>query len=195
MRALDVGAWDGPVTFELERRGAQAIALDIQDPTRVGFDLARTIIRSKALHYQASVYDLPFQGLNDLDLIVFRGVYYHLKYPILAFERLSAALKLGGSLHFEGEGLLNYVEDMNGDAVSMDVKALNASGAPVCLSYPNRFRGSNNWFIPNPACLAGWLEVAGFEVKEINTWQEAGQRLYDWAVKVREPDAMEHAVM
>ena len=194
-RALDVGAWDGPITFELERRGARAMALDIQDPSRVGFDLARTIIGSQALHYQASVYDLPFKGLAQLDLIVFRGVYYHLKYPILAFERLSAALKLGGTLHFEGEGLLNYVEGMNGQPVGMDVKALNATGAPICLSYPNTFRNSNNWFIPNPACLKAWLEVAGFEVRELNTWEDAGQRLYGWAVKVREPDMTEHVVL
>ena len=35
LRARDIGAWDGPLTFELERRGATAFALDIQDPTRV----------------------------------------------------------------------------------------------------------------------------------------------------------------
>ena len=44
-RGLDIGAWDGPLTFELERRGATAIALDIQDPTRVRFDTARRILR------------------------------------------------------------------------------------------------------------------------------------------------------
>ena len=37
-RALEIGTWDGPVAFELERRGAKVIALDIQDssPTSNG---------------------------------------------------------------------------------------------------------------------------------------------------------------
>jgi len=71
-RTLDVGAWDGPMTFEFERRGAQSSALDIQDPTRVGFDAARRILGSRATHYQGSAYQLPFEELHDLDLMVLR---------------------------------------------------------------------------------------------------------------------------
>ena len=78
--ALDIGAWDGPMTFELERRGAKTRALDIQDPTRVGFDVARQILGSQVTHYEGSVYQLPFGELKDLDVVVFRGVFYHLKY-------------------------------------------------------------------------------------------------------------------
>ncbi len=196
LRGLDVGAWDGPITFELERRGAQAHALDIQDPKRVGFDLARAIIGSRAVHYQASVYQLPFAPLEQLDLIVFRGVLYHLKYPILALERLSASLKIGGVLYFETESLLNYAEDMQGLPIELDVAALNATGVPLCLSYPNNYKASSNWFIPNPACLTGWLEVSGFQVGDLSTWEgEAnGQRIYGSAVKVREPIEIEHAL-
>jgi len=36
-RALDIGARDGPYSFELERRGAEVTALDIRDPDQTGF--------------------------------------------------------------------------------------------------------------------------------------------------------------
>lgn len=196
-RVLDVGAWDGPLTFELERRGAEAFALDVQDPTRVGFDVARRVLGSRAVHYEGSVYQLPCEDLHDLDLIVARGVYYHLKHPILAFERLAAALKLGGTLHFEGEGLLNYAEDLDGKPVNIDFAALNKSNAPLCLVYPNSYKGASNWFIPSPAALRAFMQAAGLDVVEMNTWtspgKPPGQRLYGYAAKVRETsELLEH---
>lgn len=192
-RGLDVGAWDGAITFELERRGAEAFALDIQDPARIGFNAARQVIGSKAVHYEGSVYQLPGGELTDLDLIVFRGVFYHLKYPILAFERLAASLKMGGMLYFEGEGLIQYAEDMNGNRIDIDIRKLNESGAPFCLSYPNVYRKASNWFIPNRHCLEGWLSAAGFELVAMHEYDEGdGQRLYGSARKIREGDLLEH---
>src|SRR5690606_27329974 len=57
--AADIGAWDGPITFELERRGARALAVDIQDPDRVGFNIAKKVLGSNAEHHRLSVYDIP----------------------------------------------------------------------------------------------------------------------------------------
>jgi tRNA (mo5U34)-methyltransferase len=192
-RALDVGAWDGAITFELERRGATAYALDIQDPDRVGLNSARRILGSKAVHFRGSVYQLPCDELTELDAIMFRGVFYHLKYPLLAFERLAAALKMGGLLYFEGEGLLHYAETLKGEKAKIDVKTLNSTGVPLCLSYPYNYRGGSNWFIPNRHCLEGWLTVAGLEVIEMKEYAEGdGQRLYGSARKVRDGELVEH---
>ena len=198
MKALDVGAWDGPLTFELERRGAHASALDVQDPAAVGFAVARRIIGSRSAHYQCSVYDLPFGELKDLDLVIFRGVYYHLKHPLLAFERLSAALKLGGTLHFEGEAFIKYAEDLDGEPVPAELLALARSNVPVCLSYPNRYKGASNWFVPNRACLESWLSVSGFTVNEMHEYttdRPGPQRLFGYATKTHEAaDMLEHPV-
>jgi tRNA (mo5U34)-methyltransferase len=194
MKCLDIGPMDGPMTFELERRGAHTAALDVQDPTRVGFDAARRILGSKVVHYQGSVYDLPFEDLRDLDLVVFRGVYYHLKYPLLAFERISAAMRVGGMLHFEGAALLNYAEDLEGKPVEFRpdfVAEWNDKRVPVCLSYPNRYLGASNWFIPNPACLESWLIASGFEVHQMTPYIEGrSQRLYGRAVKTTNTGAL-----
>lgn len=210
-RVLDIGAWDGPITFEMERRGADASALDIQDPTRVGFAVARRVMGSRAVHYQGSVYALPENELSELDHIVFRGVYYHLKHPLLAFERIAGALKMGGVLHFEGEGFLHYAETLGGEAVIGEhpkprrfwerptedrswLLKVAESDIPVCLSYPNHYKGASNWFVPNNACLRGWLEASGFEVLGINAWTDegSGQRLYGTARKVRDSLEIEH---
>lgn len=196
-RTLDVGAWDGPLTFEMERRGADAAALDIQDPERVGYATARRVMGMRAPHYRGSVYDLPTDDLRDLDRIIFRGVYYHLKHPILAFERLSMALRMGGSLHFEGEGLLKYAETLKGVPAKLHFKAILESNAPVCLIYPNAYKKANNWFVPTPAGLEACMIAAGLEVAEMHTYtslrDQTAQRLYGRAVKVREnAEILEH---
>jgi len=123
-------------------------------------------------------------------------VFYHLKYPLLAFEKISAAMKIQGSLYFEGEGLLNYVEDLDGKPVKIDLETINKLNVPICLSCPNNFRGSSNWFIPNPAALRVWLRASGFEVLTFGEYtQDGAQRLYGSARKVAEWSAVqEHAL-
>ena len=193
-RALDVGAWDGPLTFELERRGATAFALDIQEPTRVGFDVARRVMGSRAVHYQGSVYQLPHDLLTGLDHIVFLGVFYHLKYPLLAFECLAAALKMGGRLYFEGETFLHYAETASGSPVAKDLSSLACSDIPLTLCYPNSYKQSSNWFIPNPACLRVWMEMSGLRVDALHHYTDNGaQRSYGVATKVSDlSEQIEH---
>lgn len=193
-KALDVGAWDGPLTFELERRGATAFALDIQEPDRVGFGAARRVLGSKAVHYRGSVYQLPHDLLTGLDHILFRGVFYHLKYPLLAFECLAAALKMGGRLYFEGETFLHYAETADGKPVKEDVSHFARSNIPMTLCYPNRYKDSSNWFIPNEAGLRAWMEVCGLRVDTMHSFTEGGaQRSYGVATKVSEQsEQLEH---
>jgi tRNA (mo5U34)-methyltransferase len=193
--ALDIGAWDGPMAFELEKRGARTMALDIQNPAHVGFDAARKILGSRVTHYQGSVYQLPFDEMKDLDIVVFKGVFYHLKYPMLAFEQISQSMNIGGRLYFEGEGLLNYAEDSSGEPVTLDFANLLKSDAPICLITPNRFKDGSNWFIPTPACLRVMMQVSGFEIVEMKEYRgddNDNQRLYGSAVKVRNELELEH---
>src|SRR5947207_225213 len=79
LRALDIGTWDGPYTFELERRGAQVTALDIQDPDITVFNAVKQIKNSSAMYIRGGIYDAHPETLGTYDLILFVGVYYHLK--------------------------------------------------------------------------------------------------------------------
>jgi 2-polyprenyl-3-methyl-5-hydroxy-6-metoxy-1,4-benzoquinol methylase len=78
LRALDIGAWDGPFTFELERRGAQVTALDIQDPDITIFNAVKEIKNSSATYVRGSIYDALPETLGVYNVVLFAGVYYHL---------------------------------------------------------------------------------------------------------------------
>lgn len=108
LRALDIGAFDGPYSFELERRGAIVTALDIRDPNKAAFNTAKEILQSKVRYVQASVYDMTKVLTEKFDMILFLGVYYHLKHPLLAFEQIHHLLNDDGILLIEGECLRNY---------------------------------------------------------------------------------------
>lgn len=165
-QVLEVGAWDGPVTFECEARGATVTALDIQDPSRTGFNIAKEILNSSATYVQGSVYDASKLIDQQFDYVFILGVFYHLKNPLLGFEELAKVLKPNGILVFEGECLRSYWEDEFGNPCpAPDVTPVATSDIPVCLFYADAFKGDHsNWFIPNFACFRQWLRAAGMEI-------------------------------
>jgi tRNA (mo5U34)-methyltransferase len=165
-KVLEVATWDGPVAFEAERRGARVTALDIQDPTKTGFNVAKAILGSQVKYVEGSVYDLTTLVPERFDYVFCLGLFYHLKHPVLAFEQIARALDDGGRLFFEGECLRTYGEDAQGRPVDEEwVRRLADSNVPLALYYADTYKGDDsNWFVPNFTCLKGWLETAGLEV-------------------------------
>ncbi|MBA2764065.1 MAG: methyltransferase domain-containing protein [Thermoleophilaceae bacterium] len=108
MRALDVGAWDGFWSFEMERRGAQVVALDLDDerrldvpprrrPTRfptqprgAGFALAHDVFGSEVERVVCSIYDATPAQLGHFDIVFCGSVLIHLRDQLLALERIAA---------------------------------------------------------------------------------------------------------
>jgi tRNA (mo5U34)-methyltransferase len=97
-RVLDVGTFAGSMTFYAEDCGADVVALDIQDPQTNGFGVLHDIRKSSATHVTASIYDIHPDLFGTFDVVVFSGVQYHLKHPLLALERLSSVTAIGGEL-------------------------------------------------------------------------------------------------
>jgi tRNA (mo5U34)-methyltransferase len=97
MRALDVGTFEGFWAFELERRGAQVTAIDVDRtqeldwPRRLRPELARAALESSVERVGTSVYDVTSESLGGgFDLVFCGSVLIHLRDPMLALERLAA---------------------------------------------------------------------------------------------------------
>lgn len=163
---LEVGTWDGPLAFECEARGATVTALDIQNPNRTGFNVAKRILGSHVRYVQGSVYEAAHLLHEMYDYIFFLGVYYHLKNPVLAFEELSRILSDGAFLVFEGACIQSYAENAHGIPVSREsAQNIGCSEVPLAAFYANTYCGDDsNWFVPNFLCLKGWMEAVGLGV-------------------------------
>jgi len=106
LRALDVGTWDGFWAFEMERRGAEVVALDLDDereldwpanrrpdtypdtPRGAGFALAKEVFGSRVERVNCSIYDALPEDLGTFDLVFCGSVLIHLRDQVLATERI-----------------------------------------------------------------------------------------------------------
>ncbi len=157
---LDVGCFEGQWAFEAEKRGASVLATDylVGDPrarpTESGvkelptFRLAHTILGSRVEYRpDVTVYDVARLGRRDFDVVVFCGVYYHLKHPLLALTRLREVIREGGTLIVEGpviEGPREpYARFFYEDVLAQD---------------------RSNWWVPTLSCLLEWIECSYFAV-------------------------------
>jgi tRNA (mo5U34)-methyltransferase len=108
LSVLDVGAWDGYYSFVAEKRGAKRVlAIDIYQGSCSpdGFFLAKEILGSKVEHRELDVTELEKLDGEKFDVILFMGVYYHLKDPVLAIRKIHDALNDRGLLVFGGKML------------------------------------------------------------------------------------------
>ncbi len=90
-RVLDIGAADGYFTFLAEARGAEVLAIDSWP--RQGFFVAHKLRNSKVEFRQMSLYDLDPADVGMFDIVFCFGVYYHLKKPVFAMERIAQVTK------------------------------------------------------------------------------------------------------
>jgi tRNA (mo5U34)-methyltransferase len=89
MRVLDIGCAEGFFSFEAERRGArEVIGIDSFPASVRRFNIVKAARQSNATAFLMNVYDLEPRRLGTFDLILFYGVFYHLKHPQYALERI-----------------------------------------------------------------------------------------------------------
>jgi tRNA (mo5U34)-methyltransferase len=148
-RVLDIGAWDGWYTFEMERRGADVIAVDCWDNPR--FRQIHAALQSRAEYRQMDVYELTPATVGRFDIVLFMGVLYHLKHPLLALERVCAITK---DLAVVDSFILRE-EHRPGE---------NIENRPVMEFYENEEFGgqTDNWCGPSLPCLMAMCRTAGF---------------------------------
>jgi len=143
-RVLDIGAWDGWFTFEMERRGASVVAVDLTANTK--FLKAKELMGSQADYHTIDVMELSPASLGLFDIVIFLGVLYHLKHPLLALEKVCA-------MSTDVVLVESYVSDTHiPDAVPR----------MEFYEYGELCGQLDNWVGPNTACLLAWCRTAGF---------------------------------
>ena len=155
-RVLDIGTWDGWFGFEMERRGAEVLAIDNWDNPR--FHEARALLHSRVEYRLMDMYELTPERVGYFDIVLFMGVLYHLKHPLLALERVCA-------LATEMAAVDSFIlRDKHRPGEEVDQR-------PVMEFYEtNEFGGqADNWVAPSLACLLAFCRTAGFARVELQS--------------------------
>ena len=161
--ALDVGCNAGYYTFELARRGARVTGIDL-DPRYL--EQARWAARQYGVEErvelrQAQVYDLAREETR-YDLVLFLGVLYHLRYPMLGLDvvcRRTGRLLVFQTLTAPGD---EVARDTELDRGIHDRARLVEPGWPRLSFLEHPFAGDpTNWWAPNAAACEAMLRSAG----------------------------------
>jgi tRNA (mo5U34)-methyltransferase len=156
-RTLDIGAWDGWFSFEMESRGAEVTAVDLVAVQN--FLFAQDRKKSKVRYIVSDVYNLPRHRLGLFDYTLFLGVLYHIRHPLLALEIVC--------------GLTREVAIIDSFVIEGDERAHIDTPLPFCEFYETDELGGNldNWFGPTIDCLLAFCRSAGFvRVTLLNVW-------------------------
>lgn len=161
-RALDIGCNAGFYTIELARRGAHVLGIDIDAHflAQANWAMSRFGLNDRVDLLRAGVYDLPaFEG--RFDLVLFMGVFYHLRYPQLALDLV--AEKVGRFLVFQtltapGEEVAETPFDLELE----DRELMREPWWPRMAFIEHAIAGDQtNWWAPNHACVLALLRTSG----------------------------------
>ena len=162
---LDVGCNAGFYALEMKRRGAdRVLGIDSDRRYLEQAEFAAEVAGFDVEFRQMSVYDLP--SLHErFDVVLFMGVLYHLRHPLLALDILYAHA-VRDMLVFQS--MLRGSDDVSPVERDYDFREVGHFEDPA---YPRmyfveqRYSGDpTNWWIPNRACAEAMLRSAGFGV-------------------------------
>lgn len=164
---LDIGCNAGFYSLEMKRRGAQRV---------LGIDCDTTYLEQARFAAEVFGLDIEFRELSvydvgqlreSFDVVLFMGVLYHLRYPLLALDLIRR--HVAGNLLFFQSMLRGSeeVEPIARDYPFWETEVFNQPGAPRLHFVEHRFaHDCTNWWIPNRACAEAMLRSAGFEIIE-----------------------------
>jgi tRNA (mo5U34)-methyltransferase len=170
MRVLDVGTWDGFWAWEMEKRGADVVALDLDDvseldypprrrpkvfdetPRGTGFRIAHELFGSKVERVSTNLYRATPEELGTFDLVFTGFVLIHMRDQLLALERIAHLCR----------GTLIIGEEFH--------KRLSRLPLPLSRYHGDRDKDMVFW-LPNKACWRAMVRSAGFDhVEEFDTF-------------------------
>jgi len=162
---LDIGCNAGFYSMEMKRRGAARV---------LGLDSKKEYLRQARFAADVNALDIEFRHMSvydigalgeRFDVVLFLGVLYHLRHPLLALdlihEHVASDLLLVQSMQRGSE----VVEPLQEDYDFWTTKPFGKPGYPKLHFVERRYADDwTNWWIPNRACMEAMLRSAGFEI-------------------------------
>lgn len=188
---LDIGCNAGFYSFEMKRRGAARV---------LGIDTDPGYLRQARFAAEVTGMDVEFRQLavwevaqlgERFDLVIFMGVLYHLRHPLLALdlihEHVAKDMLLFQSMQRGSREIADVAEDYDFN----ESAPFDEPGYPKLHFIERRYsHDETNWWVPNRACTEAMLRSAGFEIK---AQPEHEVYLCHWRPVVTPPDGP-HAV-
>jgi tRNA (mo5U34)-methyltransferase len=162
---LDIGCNGGFYSLEMKRRGAERV---------LGIDFDEDYLAQARFAAEVSGLDVEFRRLSvykvaelreKFDVVIFMGVLYHLRHPLLALDLLHQHVT---------RDLLLFQSLLRGPAQSPEIEedypfaeeeVFEQPGYPrMVFVEKNYSHDPTNWWLPNAACAAAMLRSSGYQI-------------------------------
>ncbi len=164
---LDIGCNAGFYAMELKRRGAARVVGTDSDLRYLAQARFAAEVEGLDIEFrEQSVYDVALLG-EKFDFVVFMGVLYHLRHPLLALDLIHE--------HVAGDLLLfqtmqrgsTQIDPVQEDYDFFETAHLDSPGYPKMVFFEHRYaHDPTNWWAPNAACTEAMLRASGFQIVE-----------------------------
>jgi len=162
---LDIGCNGGFYAIEMKRRGAARVLgidfdQDYLDQARFAAEVSDLEIEFRRL----SVYEVA--NLKErFDIVLFMGVFYHLRHPLLALDLIRAHVVKDLFVFQSMQRGDQAIEPLADDYDFFQPPPFDAPGYPKLHFIEHAFAGDpTNWWVPNRACVEALLRASGFAI-------------------------------
>jgi len=168
---LDVGCNAGFYAQQLSRRGARVMGIDHNAGYLEQARFAAAVTGLEIEFRQLEAYDVEQLG-ERYDYVLFMGVFYHLRHPLLALDRIARVV--GDRLIFQSmirgvPGAMAVPED----APIGERAMFEHPRYPAMYFIEQRYAGDpTNWWVPNETGMEAMLRSAGLRITAHRPWTE-----------------------
>lgn len=163
---LDIGCNGGFYSLEMKRRGAARV---------LGIDTDERYLRQARFAAEATGLDVEFERLpvwdvarleERFDLVIFMGVLYHLRHPLLALDLIHEHVAKDVLLFQSMQRGSREAAEVAPDYDIFAPAPFDEPGYPKMHFIEHRYAtDETNWWIPNRAGVEAMLRSSGFAIE------------------------------
>lgn len=170
---LDIGCNGGFYSIEMKKRGAsRVLGIDVDDRYLNQARFAAETLGIDLDLEKCSVYDVDTLP-GQFDYVLFMGVFYHLRYPLFALDKVIK--KVSGKLIFQtmvrGSAEVQHWES---DYPFWNTEIFEERNFPAMYFVEKSYsHDPTNWWIPNRAAVEAMIRSSGLSIDahpEPETW-------------------------
>jgi tRNA (mo5U34)-methyltransferase len=162
---LDIGCNAGFYSLEMKRRGAdRVLGVDFDERYLAQARFAADVRGVEIEFRQLSVYDVTSLG-EKFDLVIFMGVLYHLRHPLLALDLIREHVARDLMLFQTMQRGSTEAMEVQQDYTFWQTEMFSRPDFPTMYFIEHKYAGDpTNWWIPNRACTEAMLRSSGFDI-------------------------------
>lgn len=165
MTVLDIGCNAGFYSIEMKRRGAdRVVGIDSDDTYLAQARFAAEVTGADIELRKMDVYQVG-ELREKFDLVLFMGVLYHLRHPLLALDLVHEHVVKKTMVFQSMQRGSRAIEPLEDDYPFAEREIFEQPGYPKMFFVEKKYSNDpTNWWIPNRACVEAMLRSAGFRI-------------------------------